>query len=315
MYYHGMKTNRQPLLRIAAAFAAAAALFASCAPGSDAGASGKRHIAVTYPVLGSLVRELAGDDFVVDVPMPNGMDPHEWEPSARDIAQIGQAALVVRNGLGLEGGMEKSLAAVQASGKPVFVAADHIDVRLVKPGQGIPGDDADQRPGAADPHLWLDPQAMKAVVLALAADIKSRLGVDLDARARALAGRLDQLDARIAAAAAALPPERRVLVTGHESLGYFAERYGFVLVGAIVPSLSSQAEVSAAEMAALKSRIADKRVPAIFTELGTPPKVARALADELRLKAVPIGTHALPADGSYFTMMEQLSDAIVGALR
>ena len=285
-------------------------------PGRAEGAPGtKKTIIVTYSALGSLVKELAGDDFEVSVLMPNGLDPHEWEPSAQEMARINKAGLVVVNGLGLEGGMEKALLQAQEAGVPFFTAAEHIAVRKVKPGEGIPGDDEDQAPGASDPHLWLDPQAMKSVIMALAKDVEARFGISLAKRAADLAQRLDALDADINAEVAELSPDRRLLVTGHESLGYFAERYGFILAGAIVPSLSTQSSVSAADIAALKATIAGRKVPTIFTELGTPPKVAQALASDVGVSVSGITTHVLPADGSYFTMMKELAATIVKALQ
>ncbi len=85
---------------------------------------------------------------------------------------------------------------------------------------------------------------------------------------------MTQLNSQVAEILAMVPPDDRKLVTGHESMGYFAQRYGFKLVGVIVPSLSSQAEVSAADLAALKQAIEANHVKAIFTELGTSPAVA-----------------------------------------
>ncbi len=99
-------------------------------------------------------------------------------------------------------------------------------------------------------------------------------------------------------------------MTGHESMGHFARRYGFRLVGAVVPSLSSQAETSAANLAALKAIIARERVPVLFTELGTPPQVVNTLARESGVRCVTLTAHALPADGSDFTFVRDLADTI-----
>lgn len=277
--------------------------------------SPKKSIVVTYSVLGSVVRELVGDQATVLVPMPNGLDPHEWEPSPKDIEAFNKADLVVENGLGNEGGLEKTLQAARDSGVRFFTASDHIDIRYVGPGEGIPSDDPDQIVGAPDPHLWVDPLAMKSVVAALAPRLKQELGLDVDQQSTELQARLDALDAEIAGMAAAIPPGERKLVTGHESLGYFAQRYGFELVGVIIPSLSSQAGVSAADLAVLKLAIQENQVEAIFTELGTPPAVARAIGEETGVAVVELGTHALPLDGSYFTFMRGLAGAIAGALR
>jgi zinc/manganese transport system substrate-binding protein len=283
----------------------------SCAPKKTAE---QPTVAVTYGILGSIVSDLVGPAIEVKVVLPNGADVHEWEPSPKNIETLQHAALIVRNGLDLEGGFAKALDQAAAAGVPMFTASDHITARTVKPGQGIPDDDPDQQAGAKDPHLWMDPVRLKAIELALADDLKTRLNLDVSARAADLAKRLDELDAQIKVKVASLPPEKRQLVTGHESLGYYAEAYGFNLVGAIIPSLTDQAEVSAADMAALKTTIQKTKVGVIFTELGTPPKVAQALGKELGLKVVEITTHTLPPGGTYFTFLTDLTNTIVGAL-
>jgi zinc/manganese transport system substrate-binding protein len=289
-------------------------LLAACAPGGSAPA-GKKTIVVTYSVLGSVVRDLVGDSATVVVPMPNGQDPHEWEPSARDIETIMKADMVVRNGLGLEGGMEKTLEQAQQARVKFFTASDHIQVRKVGPGEGIPTGDPDQAVGAEDPHLWMDPITVKAVILALADQMKTDLALDRTTQASDLAGRLDALSQECTSTLAAVPPANRKLVTGHESLGYFAQRYQFTLLGAIIPSLSSQAEVSAGELADLKAQINANRVKAVFSELGTPRAVADAIGRETGAKVVEMTTHGLPADGSYFTFMRDLSKLVADNLK
>lgn len=272
-------------------------------------------IVVTYSVLGSLVKELVGDNAHVTVSVPNGVDPHEWEPSARDIEAINRADLVVCNGLGLEGGLEKTLSEAERRGVRFFTAADYVDIKYVGFGEGIPSDDPDQQPGASDPHLWTDPMAMKAVVTALAEEIFDTFGIDVSGQAESLSVRLEDLDRNISAELAAVPESKRRLVTGHESLGYFARRYGFRLVGAIIPGLTPQAEVSAADLAALKRLIAENQVAVVFTELGTSAAVANAVSREANARLVEINTHFLPADGSYFTLMDNLAHTIGEALK
>ena len=290
-------------------------LFTLASQALGASDSGKKTIVVTYSILGAIVRDLVGDKATVIVPMPNGQDPHEWEPSAKDIETINKASLVVRNGLNLEEGMERTLRQAEAAGVKLFAASDHIKVRRVGPGEGVPTGDPDQALGAKDPHLWMDPTAMKAIEQALTAQLKAGLGIDVSDRARDLATRLDSLDQEIARAVAQVPQANRRLVTGHESMGYFAQRYGFRLVGAIIPGLTSQAQVSAAKLATLKKVIRENQVKAIFTELGTAPAVAQAIGKETGVRVVELATHTLPADGSYFTFMRNLTNAVTGALK
>jgi zinc/manganese transport system substrate-binding protein len=275
----------------------------------------KKSIVVTYSILGAVVKDLVGDKAAVTVSIPDGLDPHEWEPSAKDIETINKADLIIRNGSGLEGGLEKSLSAAQHQGVKIFTASDHINIRYVGPGEGIPSGDPDQAVGAADPHLWTDPIVIQSVVEALANTLHQELDLDVTARAIDLADRLTGLNTQVAGIITGIPSADRKLVTGHESMGYFAQRYGFKLVGVIIPSLSTQAGVSASNLADLKNLIRENQVKVIFTEIGTSPAVAKAIADETGARVVELSTHVLPADGSYFTYLLDLAGVIAGALK
>jgi len=283
----------------------------SCQPSAI---SSKKSVVVTYSILGTVVKELVGDKATVIVSVPNGLDPHEWQPSARDIEALNKADLVIQNGLGLEAGMRKTLEAARSRGVRFFTASDYIVVRYVGPGEGIPSGDPDQVVGAPDPHLWMDPTAISSIVGALSIALKD-IGLDVGEQAADLEGRLAGLDKEITDTVAVIPQESRKLVTGHESMGYFARRYGFRLVGVIIPSLSTQAEVSAADLAVLKKTIQENNVKTIFTELGTSPAVARAIGNETGVRVVELTAVTLPADGSYFTFMRNITSAITNALK
>jgi len=275
----------------------------------------KKSIVVTYSILGSIVKEMVGDRATVTVSIPDGLDPHEWEPSARNIEAINKADLVIENGLGLESGIEKTLRAARDNGVKFFTAADHITVRYAGSGEGIPSGDQDQATGAADPHLWLDPVSVKSVVAALVPVLKTTLKIDASTQAAGIMKRLDNLNDEIYGIVSQINPENRKLVTGHESMGYFAQRYNFKLVGVIVPGLSSQASVSAADLAALKKAIQDNGVKAIFTELGTSAATARVIMNETGVKVIELSTHVLPSDGSYFTFMRNMANIITEGLK
>jgi zinc/manganese transport system substrate-binding protein len=277
--------------------------------------SSQKTIVVTYSILGAVVKDLVGDKATVIVSMPNGQDPHEWEPSAKDIEMLTKADMIVQNGLGLEGGMEKALEQAKEAKVKFFTASDHITVRTVGAGEGIPTGDPDQAVGAEDPHLWTDPIAMKSIVDALAAQIKTDLGIDLADRAKDLEARLDSLNKEVMDAVNVVPQNNRKLVTGHESMGYFAQRFNLKLVGAIIPSITTQAEVSASDLAELKKLIMDNQVKAIFTELGTPKAVSEAIGKETGVKVVELTTHNVSEDGSYFTFMRNLAKVVVDGLK
>ena len=276
---------------------------------------GKPSIVVTYSILGAIVGELVGDQADVTVVMPDGVDPHEYQASAKDVESMTKADLVVENGLDLEEGLLGALQEARDAGVPTFTASDHINVRTVGEGEAAEPDDPDQQPGAKDPHLWLDPISMEEIVEALGPIIGERLGLDVADRASELQRKLEELNAQGADRLSVVPSESRKLVTGHESMGYFARRYDFELLGALIPSLSSAAEVSASELAGLKRTIEEEHVPAIFTELGTPKQVADAIGEETGVRVVEIATHGLPEDGSYFTFMKDVCDRVANGLQ
>lgn len=268
-------------------------------------------VVVTHSVLGAVVRDVVGDDADVTVLIPNGVDPHDWEPSAQDIERINGADLVVANGLGFEAGLEDVLRNAGDSGVTVFEATDHVKIREGShPDEELSGN---EEHGAGDPHFWTDASQMARVVESLE-DFLFDAGVEVGDRAGMTAERLVTLDNELRETADTLASDRRVLVTGHESLGYFADRYGFALVGTVVPGLSSRAEVSAGDIAALESQVDAAGVDVIFSELGTPAKTVAAIADEVGARVVEISTHVLPDDGSYETFMRELMTTIVEAL-
>jgi zinc/manganese transport system substrate-binding protein len=304
----------RPRRRVVALLAAAvAALPVVAACDSDQGAGdGRPTIVVTTTVLGAVVSELVGDAAEVQVLMPDGIDPHDFQPSARDAAALGDAGLVVENGLDLEEGLGDAIEGARDDGVAVFTATDHVELREA----GGDADDhseeehAEEEHGTEDPHIWMDPLAMRDVAVALAPVVRDELGLDLATRDEDLAGRLEALDEELRGTLAAIPAERRRLVTGHESMGYFADRYGFELVGALIPSLSSQAQVSASNLAGLREQIEREGVPTVFTERGTPPGVAEAIGEQTGARVVEIATHDLPDDGSYATFMRDAAAAV-----
>lgn len=298
---------------VVAAVLTALPMIVGCGDGAGSDADGRATVVVTYSVLGSLVRDAVGDAANVVVLIPNGSDPHEWEPSAKDIEQLNNADLIVRNGLDLEGGVLDVLNNAQDDGVATFVASDHITIRFVGEGEGLPTGDADQEVGAQDPHLWMDPRTMKDVMVALGPVLEEQ-GIDVaDGIASVVAG-LDTLDGEVDSVLAAVPDANRKMVTGHESMGYFASRYDFQLIGALIPSLTTQAGVSAQELSTLVDEIAAQNVKAIFTEMGTPTQVAEAIGDEAGVKVVDLASHNLPADGTYATFLLQNATKVAAAL-
>jgi zinc/manganese transport system substrate-binding protein len=274
-------------------------------------------VVVTTAILGAIVTDVVDgeQDVTVDVLMDGAADPHEWEASARDIEAIYGADVVVANGLGLEPSLVSALSQAASEGVTVFEAGDHVQVRRVSPEGTVLPSGSPEAAGSmvADPHFWLDPLAMRDVVSALDPVLATN-GIDVGDQARLLERRLEALDGEVRDILAAIPPDRRQLVTGHESLGYFAERYGFTVVGVVIPGFSTQGEVSARALADLTATIRATRTPALFVEPGTPTSVADAVAAETGAQVIVLAAEQLPADGSYFTLMREVADTIASAL-
>jgi zinc/manganese transport system substrate-binding protein len=193
---------------------------------------------------------------------------------------------------------------------PVFEAGDHVTVRTGEEGAR---EDEGHDHAAGDPHLWLDPIAMRDVAAALVPTLGD-LGIDAQERGAGVVAALEAVDGEARSILEAVPTERRKLVTGHESLGYFADRYGFGLVGAVVPGLSTQGEASARELAALADAIRGAGVSVVFSELGTPPAVAAAVAEETGAAVVELPVEQLPDHGSYLSFIRGLATTIADAL-
>lgn len=231
---------------------------------------------VTTTILGDLVTAIAGDDASVEVLLPRGADPHDFSPSSRQMALIAGADLVVFNGLGLEEGLEETIESVTAPEATLLAIAEIVDPIAFVGHQGE-GDDH----GDLDPHVWHDPVRMAVAAEAVGAALEA---IDPDGgyadRATAYAAILLDTHEEILDILAPVPADRRLLVTNHASLGYFADRYGFRIVGVVIPGGSTLAEPSSAELAALVAAIRAERVPAIFAETTQANDLAEAIAVE-----------------------------------
>lgn len=315
---------RVNLFRRLGALLGASVLVTACASDARehtvATVDGKPLVVVTYSILGDIVSQLVGDAAHVEVIVPDGADPHEFSASAQDIEQMMSAALVVANGLDLEEGMHDALDQVADGKVPLFEAAEHITVRELAEGAAAPAGDGDAHAEddhgheGGDPHLWTSPAAMAEMVPSLAAALEEVLATDLAAEEAAVVAALSALDAEVQAIIDRIPTGMCKLVTGHESLGYFADRYGCELIGAVIPSLSSTAEASAKELAELERIATEAGVGAVFTEAGTPAQVAEQVAEAIGVPLVDLPSHDLPDTGGYAAFMTDLASRIADAL-
>ncbi len=267
-------------------------------------------VVVTYSVLGALVSELVGDMARVAVIIPDGQDPHDFEPSAKDIEAINNAQLLVSNGLEFEEGLVEPLKSAETRGVTHFVVTDHLTTRTG--GDHSHDEDDESHSSAIDPHVWLSPYAMSEMIDDLAVAVGDALGIDVAAQSAALIEKLTALDSVVTNRIESL--DACVLVTGHDELGYFADRYGCTVVGAVIPSFSTTAEASAGELADLEALVREYDVPAIFTGIGTSSDVVELLSTELGIPAIELATHYLSGVTTYDAFITRLVDQIVEGL-
>jgi len=278
---------------------------AGCAPGSPDGGDGL--IVATTTILGDITREVAGDEAAVEVLMPRGADPHEFEASAQQVALLHDADLVVANGLGLEETLGDALEAVREDEENLFEVAPRLDPL---PLEG----------GGLDPHVWMDPNRVARAAELIAARLQEVRPGGWAARAGTYASELARLDDEIRELLAPISQEDRELVTNHDAFGYLADRYDLEIVGVVIPGGSTLGEPSAEALAALAEIIRERDVPAIFTETIHSTGLAEVLADEVGrpVEIVSLYSDSLGEPGSeaatYLGLMRANASRIAGAL-
>ena len=257
--------------------------------------------------------------------IPPGADPHTFEPSLRDRETIEDARMIVANGSDLEGSLIDLL--TTAGSANLVEMTPHIDVIVTDDDHDddddddhdddeatSDGDDGHGHGLDADPHVWQDPSRVAGAldVIASAGTAIGRPDCSAD-----YASELMALDAEITELLSDIPPARRIMVTSHDSLAYFADRYGFEIVGTVIPSTNTLAQTNAADLAGLADVIEERNVRAIFTEALESTADADALAARLDVEVVPLVTDALtddPATDTYVEMMRFNAAEIAGAL-
>jgi zinc/manganese transport system substrate-binding protein len=293
-------------------------------------------IVVTTNILGDIVSQTVGDLAEVEVLMPIGADPHDFAPSAQEAESMENADLLVVNGAGFEEGMIDIIEQVESSGTPVFTFADHISLLEFadehsqddghsddEEGRSHGDEETTEEHGGDDPHIWTDPSRLIPALEAFGTQLATLEGVDAGAVEEQVQSYVDELvalDAEMEQTLSVVPPESRVLVTNHEVFGYFTDRFGFEVVGAVIPSLTTSAEPSAAEVDALVELIQQEQVPAIFGDTSGSTRLAEAIAASAGsdVRVVVLFSESLGEPGSgaetYLDMMSTNATLIAEAL-
>jgi len=260
------------------------------------------NVVATTTLVGDVVRVIGGEAIALDVLLPVGAEPHGYQPSPQDLAELSQADLVFVNGLGLEEALMPTLASAVAHEKIVAVSDSVEAIELAG------GEDEGEHEHGLDPHAWTDPNNVMVwtdnIVRALsAANPAQRDGYE--SRATAYRQQLTALDAWIRQQVAQIPERKRKLVTDHAVFGYFARRYGLEQVGAVIPGFSALAEPSAQELAALEDAIRGLGVGAIFVGNTVNPSLAERVAKDANTRLLFIYSDSLSdADGPAATYLD-----------
>lgn len=255
----------------AAALAGLALLVAGC--GSAGGNPDKLDVVVTTTQLGDFAREVGGEAVEVDQILEPNTDPHDYEPRPSDIEGAAGAELVFASGDNLDPWIDEIVSDSGSDAEVVDLGAE-VPVRL-------PGESSGEEASRYDSHWWHDPRNAEAAVREIeralaAADPAHR--AEFARNARAYLAELRALDRGIARCVDSVPAARRKLVTDHDAFNYFAARYGIEVVGAVIPSQTTQAQPSARDISELARTIEAEKVQAIFPESSLSAKVADAIA-------------------------------------
>ena len=290
------------------AVAAVAALTLSgCAPtggSADGGAAGDLQVVATTTQVADLARNVIGETEGVSLTQliqPN-QSAHSYDPSVADLTALGEADVLVINGVGLEEWLDEAISASGFDG--VTIDSDEgIKIQDVAAG-GEPAEDQGAKDGAehshegGNPHIWTDvsnAETMVGTIAAGLADARPDLAADFEVNATAYTGQLADLDAWIRANIDTVPPGRRLLVSNHDAFGYFTDAYGLTYVGSIIPSFDDNAEPSAAAIDELVAAITATGVKAVFSEASISAKAADTIANEAGV-TVYSGEDALYSD-------------------
>jgi ABC-type Zn uptake system ZnuABC Zn-binding protein ZnuA len=279
------------------------------------------NIVATTTIVSDVVKQVAGDQVEVITLLPYNADPHTYEATPQDLARLAKADGIFANGAGLETFLSRILSSAGADTKVTYLS-DGIELlqmsqELVQVESDNSGEEHD-----LDPHVWTDPNNIKIWADNAAAQLSRLDPANQDtylANAENYKNKLSELDNWIRQQVTQIPQLKRLIVSDHLEYSYFARRYDFTLVGALIPSFSTVAEPSAQELARLESQIKTLGVEAIFTSVSINPTLAERVVEDTGVKLVYIYSGSLSKPGgeasTYLDYIHFNVSAMVNALR
>lgn len=267
-------------------------VLALLAAGCAAPAEDDADVLATFYPLAWAAERLAGDNATVGTLVPAGIEPHDWEPAPTDVARLGRAALVVKQGAGFEPWLDGVLANLGERAPRVVDTTANVTL--------AEGHDADE---PYDPHTWLDPvlfaRQARSIQDALADALPDHRAA-IEERGNLLAADLDALDASYRDGLAQC--EARVIIANHDAYGYLARRYGFEVIA--ISGLSPEAEPSPQDVARAVDAAREHNVTIVFFEELVSPRVAEVVASEVGAQTRVLSpAESPPEQGDYLTLM------------
>ena len=319
--------NGVDMSRIMRVFVGFLVLLSSCTTTPTAS---NRTVVVSFSVLGDIVENIVGDAATVKTFVGPDSDAHAYEPTPQDAVALEQATAVVTIGLGFEPWLDEIYAA-SGSKSPVIVSSAALKPIKVDPAAGGHADEeghAEEEAHAGDaeeldPHVWHDAQNVITMVETIRDGLIAAMPDQAEtfrANSTRYIAELQQLNTEIVTMVDSIPAERRKLVTNHETFGYFAQRYGFVVVGTVLGVSTEGNDPSATEIVALTAAIRESAVPTIFIENMSNSSVIDNVAAEAGVTIAPaLYTDALGSKDSngatYLNMMRYNMSTIKTALQ
>ena len=289
-------------------------------------------VVVTTNILGDVVSELLDDQAEVITIMPVGADPHDFQASAQEIDRMLSADALIVNGANFEEGLIDVIESAEEEGVPMHEAISAVETLEFGAGHEKHSDedhddeehsDEDHDHDGADPHFFTDPVRMSSAVQGIVSFLSGQIeGLDidaLDASADEYLAQLAAVDAEVISLVDTIREDQRVLVTNHEVFAYFADRYGFEIIGVVIPGLSTTDAASAGELAALAATIEAEGIPAIFADTSSSDELVKTLTSEVGdIAIVELFTESLGTADSdaptYLDMVRTNAERIAAAL-
>ena len=290
-------------------------LVAGCGP--EGNGSGMRVVATTG-IVADLVEQVAEPGADIVQVIPDGSSPHDFQLSADDRQALEEADLIVSVGADLEAGIP-----LEETDTPRWELVSSVDELLPFGTAGAhedsPDEDhADDEHGAFDPHVWMDPARVGDALPSLAralGDIDPDHRDAYEGRADAYAATLRELDRELRSTLAAVPAQGRELVTSHDSLAYFADRYGFEVVATAFPSSGPEAEASATELQEVIDVVNERDVPTVFAQQEDNPQALRLVADQAGIEIEEgLVIESVASVGSYEELLRRDAELIAAGL-